>query len=105
LNVTVPVGLNPPARVAVSKIAPPSVTAGDACVLIVGVARVTRTDSLGSLQAVLARTTPATLYSATQRYVPAALVMNVGDWYVNCPAVTGTDETTGVPAQLASSGP
>jgi hypothetical protein len=55
LKVTVPVGLNPPARVAVSKIVPPSVTPGDACVLIVGVARVTTTDSLGSLQAVPAR--------------------------------------------------
>jgi len=38
LNVIVPVGLAPPAKVAVSEIEPPTATGADACELIVGVA-------------------------------------------------------------------
>ncbi len=50
VKVTVPVGLEPPASVAVSEIAPaPNVTPADACVEIVGEALPTATDSFGSL--------------------------------------------------------
>ena len=56
LNVMEPVGLLPPARVAVSVICPPNATVPDAVVVMVGVtgtgAAVTTTDSLGSLHAV-----------------------------------------------------
>ena len=55
LNVMVPVGLLPPARVAVSVTCPPAATDGDAVVGIVGVAGpagVTTTDSLPSSHAV-----------------------------------------------------
>ena len=68
----VPVGLLPPARVAVSVTCPPTATDGEAVVVIVGVtgpgAAVTTTDSAGSLHAVdtgLWVTSP--LYWATHR--------------------------------------
>jgi len=50
LKVTVPVGLVPPARVAVSLMVPPTTTAGDAVVVRVTSvgAAMTATDSLGS---------------------------------------------------------
>ena len=97
-----PVGANPPARVAVSETEPPS---GDAWVTIVGAAGVTITDSLASLQAVRARICAPAPYSATQRYVPAAAVVTGGDWYTSWPATTGTETIAGVPVQVASSGP
>jgi len=56
LNVMVPVGLLPPARVAVSVTCPPSATDGEAVVVSVGVTgpgAVTTTDSLASLHAVV----------------------------------------------------
>jgi hypothetical protein len=45
LNVMVPVGETPPASIAVSKMAPPMVTVGDAVVLMVGLANVTTASS------------------------------------------------------------
>lgn len=50
-NVTVPVGLKPPANVAVSPTAAPTGPLGDATVDTVGEACATVTDSPGSLQA------------------------------------------------------
>jgi hypothetical protein len=52
VKVMVPVGLTPPASVAVSVIVPPCVTSDDAWVVIVGVAAVTTDVSLGSLHGV-----------------------------------------------------
>jgi len=54
LNVIVPVGLAPPANVALSEIEPPAATGGEGCEVIVGVAWVTATDSFASLHEVLA---------------------------------------------------
>jgi hypothetical protein len=66
-KVTKPVGLKPPASVAVSLTAPPRVTGGDVCVLSVGAAGVTTTSSRGSSHAVRARIASASTYSATHR--------------------------------------
>jgi hypothetical protein len=52
LKVMLPAGLNPPAKVAVSAIVPPTVTAADAAVVNVGVTAVTVTDSPLAPQAV-----------------------------------------------------
>ena len=64
----VPVGLVPPARVAVSVTCPPTATDGEAVVVIVGVMRppgVTTTDSAGSTQRLPAATLLASpLYTA-----------------------------------------
>jgi hypothetical protein len=52
-KVMVPVGLTPPASVAVSKTAPPTATEPEAVVVTVGVTGATVTLSLGSPQSVL----------------------------------------------------
>ncbi len=49
-----PVGVTPPARVAVSKMAPPTVTVAEAWVVMAGVTLVTVTLSLASPQVVAA---------------------------------------------------
>ena len=76
VKVIMPVGLNPPASVAVSLIVPPSATEPDASVVIVGTALVTTTDSPGSLQAPVTKVLPPSLYEAMYRYVPASVVVN-----------------------------
>jgi hypothetical protein len=83
LKVIDPVGLDPPASTAVSEMLPPTLTGADAVVEIVGVpppAAVTTTDSPAELHADVAPEFPASPeYAATNRYVPAAAVVNGPD--------------------------
>ena len=71
LKVMVPVGSEPPARTAVSEMAPPAAANGVARVVIVGPALATVEVSPGSLQvAVVALLAASPPYAATQLYAP-----------------------------------
>jgi hypothetical protein len=80
VKVMVPVGVTPPLSVAVSEIAPPNATLGDAVVLIAGVAWAIVDVSFGALHApVTAALLASPLYAAIHRYVPAAVGVNGPD--------------------------
>jgi hypothetical protein len=75
-----PVAALPPARIAVSEMAPPRFADGVADVVMVGLALVTVEVSLASLQAVAVALLPASpLYEATQLYAPGNDGLNRSD--------------------------
>ena len=108
-KVMVPVGLDPPERVAVSEIAPPSVTGGEAAVTMAGLALVgvvTVTLSLAAPQALVTGPLLASpLYAAIQLYVPGVVTVNAPEGYTPLPATGTVEVKMAAPVHVGLPGP
>ncbi len=107
-NTMMPVGLFPPLTIAVSWMAPPTMTDGEAVVVILGVANGSDRDGFGRVTAG-GRTGGAVAGVAAVGGHPAVGTCGGGDERRRVGGGTGHDgnrgDNTGVPAQVALSGP